>query len=393
MSQTETRTKTTNAFTVEDLLRIKEYSRIASQMPSYLEDVVTCLGYENSPYEPLSPESFQELFQSINNNGRYWNSEVETSFEDRLTAMAELYNKHIDNLKNALQLLDEMMKNDEIGDMAPVSKAIRDCWYDLIYEVDKNDLTCQKLEQFKNQAMQTSSDIQTKLDLANNIDDADIKKFLFDLNDELRLIIDFSTQAEISANNLWTEWRTLSEELEIAKNAADSVSQQSDVFDLYLALLDIIDGLDATYEETQYMLDCFTTADSRYESEYPGKIAPLGSYIDNSKNITLLLKAECETASGSWQHSEIDITNLDPIMNLIANENGQLTLQNDGSNPYAGYCYYPAGSYRQSSRNMEIILTAECEVSGGSFNESRFSLTDEFIITLMNNNGVLSKEN
>ncbi|NEQ35709.1 MAG: hypothetical protein F6K40_05150 [Okeania sp. SIO3I5] len=389
----ETKTKTTNAFTVEDLLRIKEYSRIASQMPSYLEDVITCLGYENSPYESLSPQSFQELFQSINNNGRYWNTETEKSFEERLNAMTNLYHQHIDSLNNALQVLNEMIDNNELGDMIPVSQAIRDCWSDMIYEVDKNDLTSQKLEQFKNQAVQTSSDIQTKLDLENNIDDSDIKKFLFDLKDELRLIINFSTEAEISANNLWTEWRTISEQLEIAKNAADSVTEQSDLADLYIALLDIVDGLNVTYEETQYMLECFTTADNRYESEYPGKIAPLGSYIDNCKNITLLLKAECETASGSWQDSQIDITNLDPIMDLIANENGQLTLQEDGSNPYAGYCYYPAGSYRKSSRNMEIILTAECAVDAGSFNESTFFLTDEFIITLTNNNGVLSKEN
>ena len=79
-----------NIFTVEDLLRIKEYARIALLMPSYLEDVISCLGYDSSSIEPLSPESFQTLFQSINNNGRYWNSEVEKKFKERLNAMINL---------------------------------------------------------------------------------------------------------------------------------------------------------------------------------------------------------------------------------------------------------------------------------------------------------------
>lgn len=386
--------KTNNIFTVEDLLRIKEYARVAVLMPMYLEDVISCLGYEDSSIEPLSPESFLVLFQSINNNGRYWNSEVEESFEERLTAMTNLYNSYINDLNNALQLLQDMIDNNEVGDMTPISTAIRRFWNDLIYEVTKNDVTSQKLELFKNQAVQTSSDIQTIIELAANITNSDIKKFLFDLNDELRLIITFSTEAEASTQALWAEWRVLSEQLEIVKNAADEVSQQSDVVDLYVALDDIVDGVQASYEETQYIQDCFATADTRYENEYPGMIAPLGSYIADSKNITVLLTAECQQSGGNWQQSQIDVTNFNPQIDLIANENGQLTLQAEGdwSNPYDGYCYYPAGSYRQSSRNIEVILTAECKTDSSSYQNSTFSLTNEFIITLKNNNGVLSKE-
>lgn len=389
--------QTTNIFTVEDLLIIKEYVRVAVLMPVYLDDVISCLGYEDSSIEPLSPESFRDLFESINNNGRAWDANeycVEPRFKERLSAMTNFYDSYEEDLNNALQLLDEMIQNNEVGDMTPIITTVRHFANDLEYNIAHNDVASQSLELFKSQTVQTSSDLQTIIDLAANITDSDIKKFLFDLNDELQLVITFSTNAEASTIALWAGWSSLSEPLESILNSAENVSQQSDVLELYLTLSGIVADIQTSYEETQSSLDCFTTADTRYENEYPGMIAPLGSYIADSKNITVLLQAECQQEGGGWQQSQINITNFNTLIGLIANENGQLTLQeeDDWSNPYAGYCYYPAGSYRKSSRNIEVLLTAECKTDSASYQSSTFSLTNEFIITLKNDNGVLSKE-
>lgn len=316
-------------FTIEDLLRLKEYARIAAQMPTYREDVIQCLGYEDSAIESLSPESFLSLFQSINNNGRDWIVNVETSFKERLNVMVNLHNTYRGGLEQALNSLDEMIQNGEIGDMNPICQAIRQFWSELIYETAKNDTTCQRLNLFTDILVQTNS-----------------------------------------------------------------ISQQSDLPQLYVSLTTILNMLEESYTETQSILDCFINTDHYYENEYPEKIAPLGNYITDSKDIRVVLKAECQTASGGWQSSELELSNFDPLMNLIKNDNGNLIIQDeaDWSSPYDGYCYYPAGSYRKSSRDIEILLTAQCKTSSDSYQTSHFSLTDEFIIKLKNNNGSLSKE-
>ncbi|ACK71444.1 hypothetical protein PCC7424_3042 [Gloeothece citriformis PCC 7424] len=385
---------TNNVFTVEDLLRIKEYARISALMPTYLEDVIHCLGYDNSSSQPLSPESFLELFQSINNNGRDWISNVEPRFEERLNAMVEFYNSYSGNLRNALDSINEMINSGEIGDMQPIRNAISNAWSELLYQEAKNYNTCEHLKFFTDTLVSANNDLQSKIDLGNQITNVDIKKFLFDLSDEFQLITSFSLDAEASAQSLWTQWTTLSEELETAKNAAQDVSQQSDVVDLYVALSDIMDGLEDAHAQTQYMLECFQNADNRYNNDYPGGVAPLGSYMTKSSDITVVLKAECQKADGSWQHSQIDMSNINPQLDEFYNNNGQLTLGSDPSSAkyLSGYCYYPAGTYRETCRNIQVILTAQCTTDSGSSQPSTFSLTDEFIIKLKNNNGVLTKE-
>ncbi|WP_414569265.1 hypothetical protein [Nostoc sp. CCY 9925] len=385
--------KASSVFTVEDLLKIKEYSRVAVLMPVYKEDVISCLGYNHSPIEALSPESFLELFENINNNGRHWN-EVEKTFKERLEVMLRIHNAHDGDVDRMLQELDEMIKNEKVGDMTPIADGIRSIWVDLWYETDYNKYATQTLERFRKDMMELSGDIQLKIDLAENIKNVDIKHFLFNLEDEFRLIIAFSIEAEAGSQALWTQWSLLTAELEAAKDTASKVSQQSELVELYVALIDINGMLEESYKETQYMSDCFANADSRYENEYPQRIAPLGSYIKDSKDVTLIVSAQCQKADGNWNPSKIELFNFHPLMNLISNQNGELKLQDEGdwSNPHDGYCYYPAGSYRKSSKNIELLLTAQCKTSAGNYQYSTFPLTNEFIIKLKNDNGVLKKE-
>ncbi|RCJ22627.1 hypothetical protein A6S26_21055 [Nostoc sp. ATCC 43529] len=385
--------KASSVFTVEDLLKIKEYARIAVLMPVYIEDVISCLGYDDPSIEPLSPASFLELFENINDNGRYW-GEVEKTFKERLKIMLDIHNAHDGEIDRMLQELDEMIENEEVGDMTPIADGIRSIWSELWYQEGHNDLATEKLERFRKQMVELSSDIQLKISLAEKICNLDIKNFLFNLEDEFRLIIAFSIEAEASSQALWTQWKILTKELEVAKNKAGNVSQQSDLADLYVSLIGINGMLEESYKETQYMSDCFANADSRYESEYPQKIAPLGSYIKDSKDVTLIVSAQCQKADGNWNPSKIELFNFDPLLNLISNQNGELKLQDEGdwSNPFSGYCYYPAGSYRKSSRNIELLLTAQCKNSAGNYQYRTFTLTNEFIIKLKNDNGVLKKE-
>ncbi len=385
--------KASSVFTVEDILKIKEYARIAVLMPVRKEDVISCLGYDDPSTGPLSTASFLELFENINDNGRYWN-EVEKTFKERLEIMLKIHNDHDGEIDRMLQELDEMIKKKEVGDMTPIADGIGSIWSKLWYQEGHNNLATEKLERFRKQMVELSSEIQLKIDLAENIRNLDIKNFLFNLEDEFRLIIAFSIEAEGASQALWTQWSVLTKELEVAKNDARNVSQQSDLVDLYVALMSINGMLEESYKETQYMSDCFANADSRYENEYPQKIAPLGSYIKDSKDVTLIVSAQCQKADGSWNPSKIELFNFHPLLNLISNQNGELKLQDEGdwSNPFSGYCYYPAGSYRKSSRNIELLLTAQCKTSAGNYQYSTFPLTNEFIIKLKNDNGVLKKE-
>lgn len=385
--------KASSVFTVEDLLKIKEYSRVAVLMPLYKEDVISCLGYDYSPIEALSPASFLELFENINNNGRHW-GEVERTFKERLEIMMGIHNAHDGDIDRMLQELDEMIKNEKVGDMIPIADGIRSIWSELWYQEGHNDLATKKLERFRKEMVELSSNIQLKIQLAQNISNLDIKNFLFNLEDEFRLIIAFSIDAEVSSLALWTQWSLLTAKLEVAKNMARNVSQTSELVELYVALIGISGMFQESYTETRYMSDCFANADSRYENEYPQRIAPLGSYIKDSKDVRLIISAECQKADGSWNPSKIELFNFDPLWNLISNQNGLLKLQDEGdwSNPFSGYCYYPAGSYRKSSRNIKVLLTAQCKTRAGDYRYSEFSLTNEFIIKLKNDNGVLKKE-
>lgn len=53
-----------------------------------------------------------------------------------------------------------------------------------------------------------------------------------------------------------------------------------------------------------------------------GQYLPSGSYKETSRNIKVILSAECKKLDGSWQESTLDLTNLNNAD--IANMNGKL---------------------------------------------------------------------
>ena len=181
----------TEILTQTDIVDIKKYQRYAVLMPTKVEDTIACLGYDDSSIEGLTPESFNDLFFSINNNGRYW-IQVEKIFKERFDAMTELHAKYGPGLLEALKLAEEMMDappEDPIDSakVQQIYQAVHDYWYDLIYEETKNHTTIEKLNQFKSQIVENSAELDKKLDFIDAISNENIKSCLLKLTDDFNL--------------------------------------------------------------------------------------------------------------------------------------------------------------------------------------------------------------
>lgn len=104
-----------------------------------------------------------------------------------------------------------------------------------------------------------------------------------------------------------------------------------------------------------------------------GEYVPAGSYKDSSRNIKVTLTAECEDEGGEWLSSELDLTPLSDAE--IANIDGQLTVVGR-ARTYLDRPFVPNGSYKLTSRAIQVTLSAECERINGLWRTSTLDLTD-----------------
>lgn len=96
---------------------------------------------------------------------------------------------------------------------------------------------------------------------------------------------------------------------------------------------------------------------------------PTGSYQETSRNIKIVLLAECKKIDGTWQESSLDITNC--IKGDITNVDGKLENTSSSSSEKA-----QTESYKDTSRNIKVILSAECKKIDGTWQEVSLDITN-----------------
>lgn len=115
-----------------------------------------------------------------------------------------------------------------------------------------------------------------------------------------------------------------------------------------------------------------------------GPYVPNGSYKTTSINVKVTLSAHCQKPDGSWPHSTLDLTYDNYIK--VKNEDG--TLKKEGSaSPTPGYV--PGGSYLQTSKDIRVTLSADCQKIDGSRNYSTLDITNLNNANIENRNGEL----
>ncbi|MCU0436110.1 MAG: hypothetical protein MUC87_21820 [Bacteroidia bacterium] len=145
--------------------------------------------------------------------------------------------------------------------------------------------------------------------------------------------------------------------------------------------LDNDHGLDGQNEDVD---PTFTGAMTVAMAAQP--FVPNGTYKFTSKNVQSVLMGEAQKIDQSWVPASFDLTNL-TFANL-ANMNGELVNANTPTAP-AGYL--PGGSYLLTSRNMRVILMANCQKIDGSWQRSQLDITTLSVNATINNiNGVLT---
>ncbi len=157
-----------------------------------------------------------------------------------------------------------------------------------------------------------------------------------------------------------------------------------------MAVLSLVDEFEKADEDTRYIQSCFNDSQQQID-QYPKGFVPLGDYLNSCRNITVDLKAECQNSGGTWQQSQLEISNNNPLQTEVSNENGNLSLSEDYP-VTAGYCYIPGGNFKESSRNINTVLTAECQTSNGDYITSSLDITLDINPIIKNNNGILEKE-
>jgi hypothetical protein len=115
-----------------------------------------------------------------------------------------------------------------------------------------------------------------------------------------------------------------------------------------------------------------------------GPYVPNGSYRQTSREIKVTLSAECQKIDGSWQLTTFDLTEIGYVE--LENNDGTLTVSGPAS-PTPGYV--PGGSYQQTSRNIKVTLSAQCQKIDGSWQPSALNITNLNNADVENQNGVL----
>ena len=115
-----------------------------------------------------------------------------------------------------------------------------------------------------------------------------------------------------------------------------------------------------------------------------GQYVPDGSYKKTAKNVKSTLYATAQKRDQSWIPAGLDVTELNSAD--VANLDGELV--NEG-NSGSSNGYVPAGSYKQTSKGVTVILSAECQKRDQSWQYSTLRITDLENADIANIDGVL----
>lgn len=116
------------------------------------------------------------------------------------------------------------------------------------------------------------------------------------------------------------------------------------------------------------------------------KFVPTGSYTKTSKDIKVTLYCHAQKRNQSWIPAGYDLTSL-----TSANiENLDGFLVNQGGDAHANG-YVPGGSYTITSKDMTVIMSAQCQKRDQSWQYSTLDITHLATNkTLSNIDGVLT---
>lgn len=125
---------------------------------------------------------------------------------------------------------------------------------------------------------------------------------------------------------------------------------------------------------------------SMYFRKPMSQFVPTGSYTNSSRNITVQLLTNSQKSNKTWQPSALDLTYLNNAK--VANMDGVLKYDGVQNPPLSGYV--PGGSYKDSSNSVKVILSATCQKTNGSWQESVIDITNSLNAKVENKDGVLT---
>ncbi|NCD70263.1 CVNH domain-containing protein [Mucilaginibacter agri] len=133
------------------------------------------------------------------------------------------------------------------------------------------------------------------------------------------------------------------------------------------------------------------TADECTPAKAPVEnFTPAGSFINSADNVLVTLFAQCKNKAGVYVDSTLNITNIATIKQ-VDNADGKLVFA-----PATGSkatTFTPNGSYRSSSQNIKVTLSAACKNMQGNTVNSVLDITDLALSKeIANANGQLKVE-
>ncbi|NMH63912.1 cyanovirin [Shewanella salipaludis] len=112
---------------------------------------------------------------------------------------------------------------------------------------------------------------------------------------------------------------------------------------------------------------------------------PEGSFTRTSRNIKSTLYAQAQKRDQSWIPAGLDITNLNSAE--VTNLDGFLVNTGNHGAPSG---YVPSGSYTKTSREITVILSAECQKRDQSWQYSTLVISNLENVSISNIDGVLT---
>jgi len=112
---------------------------------------------------------------------------------------------------------------------------------------------------------------------------------------------------------------------------------------------------------------------------------PEGSFKKTSKNIKSTLYAEAQKRDQSWIPASLDLSSLSSAE--VTNQDGFLVNSADNGSSSG---YVPSGSYTQTSRNVTVVLSAECQKRDQSWQYSTLVISNLENVSISNIDGVLT---
>ncbi|RFZ92301.1 hypothetical protein D0C36_12765 [Mucilaginibacter conchicola] len=115
-----------------------------------------------------------------------------------------------------------------------------------------------------------------------------------------------------------------------------------------------------------------------------------GSFINTADNVKLILSAQCKNIEGKYIDSSLDISKL-AANTQIDNNNGVLVISKAAGTQ--ADTFKPVGSYRNSSQNIKVTLSASCLNMKGNRVDTALDVTDlDIKHEIANSNGQLKAE-